>query len=43
MDKHVIFNPLVQRDVTGILRYYAEEAGDHLADRFYVSFINTVG
>jgi plasmid stabilization system protein ParE len=42
MKEYVIFHSLIQRDVTGILRYYSEEAGDHLADRFYDAFMNTV-
>ena len=42
MDEYVIFHRLVQPDVTGILGYYTEEAGEHLADRFYSAFMNTV-
>ncbi len=42
MKEYVIFHRLVQRDVTGILRYYTEEAGDHLANRFHAAFMKTV-
>ena len=42
MKKYVIFHHLVQRDVSDILRYYTEEAGEHLADRFYAAFMNAV-
>ena len=35
MAASVIFHKLVQRDVTGVLRYYADEADEALADRFY--------
>ncbi len=39
MAGEVIFHRLVQKDVTGIRRYYIEEAGDELADRFYDRFM----
>ena len=42
MAKEVIFHKFVQRDMNGIIRYYADEAGSELADRFYSSFIGTV-
>lgn len=31
----VIFNRLVQRDVSEILAYYTKESGPHLADEFF--------
>ena len=42
MGKEAIFHKFVQRDMNGIIRYYADEAGMALADRFYVAFIVTV-
>jgi len=42
MDSRVIFHRLVQRDMTGILRYYGEEASDSIADRFFTTFLETV-
>ena len=42
MAASVIFHKLVQRDVTGVLRYYADEADEALADRFYDAFLHTV-
>lgn len=42
MAASVIFHNLVQQDLTGILRYYADEADKALADRFYDTFLHTV-
>ena len=42
MAEEVIFHRLVQKDMTGIRRYYIEEAGDELADRSYDCFMETV-
>jgi len=42
MESEVIFHRLVQRDTNGILRYYTEEVGRQLADRFFRAFIVTV-
>jgi plasmid stabilization system protein ParE len=39
-DGSVIFHPLIQRDLNGILRYYNEEAGPMVADRFFETLIN---
>jgi len=41
MADYVIFHKLVQRDVTGVLRYYADEVDDALAQRFYDAFLRT--
>lgn len=35
----VIFHPLIRRDLSGILDYYAEEGGEALADRFFDAFL----
>lgn len=42
MAREVIFHRLVQKDMTGIRRYYIEEAGEDLADRFYDRFMATI-
>ena len=42
MTENVIFHKFVQRDMNEIIRYYTNEAGDALADRFYSAFISTV-
>ena len=42
MASSVIFHKLVQRDVSGVLRYYSDEADEALADRFYDAFLHTV-
>ena len=42
MADSVIFHKLVQRDADAVLRYYADEADDALADRFYGAFLRTV-
>lgn len=39
MSASVIFHKLVQRDISAVLRYYSDEAGDPLADRFYDAFL----
>ena len=38
----VIYHRFVQRDLTRILKYYRDEAGSSLADRFFDVFIATV-
>jgi len=38
----VIFHPSVRRDLTGILRYYEDEGGVGLADRFFETFMVSV-
>jgi plasmid stabilization system protein ParE len=35
----IIFHPSVRRDLNGILRYYADEGGENLADRFFDTFM----
>ena len=35
MENQAFFNRLVQKDMNGICRYYREEAGEKLADRFF--------
>lgn len=42
MASEVIFHSLVQRDVDGVIRFYTDQAGDHLADRFFELFLHTV-
>ena len=37
--KHIIFHRLIQKDLNSIVRYYTNESGVALADRFYDSFI----
>jgi len=39
MEPRVVFHRLVQRDMDGILRYYIEEAGESVADRFFGAFL----
>lgn len=41
-ERQVIFQRLVQRDVNDILRHYAEEAGEIVADRFFGTFLQIV-
>jgi len=36
----VIFHPLIQRDLNGILHYYLDEAGPKVADRFFETLID---
>lgn len=38
----VIYHPSVRRDLTGILRYYGDEGGEVLADRFFDTFMTAV-
>lgn len=38
----VIFHRLVQRDMSGILNYYTEEAPASVGDRFFQSFLEVV-
>ncbi len=38
----VIYHPSVRRDLTGILRYYGDEGGEVLADRFFDTFMVAV-
>ena len=42
MASEVVFHRLVQRDMTRIRRYYSDEAGPELADRFYLRFLELV-
>ena len=42
MEPEIIFHHLVQRDMNSARRYYAEEASEELADRFYYTFLNLV-
>ena len=39
MERRLIFQRLVQRDMNEILRYYLSEAGEIVADRFYHTFL----
>jgi len=39
MERALIFQRLVQRDMNEILRYYLNEAGEVVADRFYQTFL----
>ncbi len=36
------FHPLVQRDLRAVLRYYEEEGGVSLADRFYTELVGLI-
>jgi plasmid stabilization system protein ParE len=42
MEPQVIFQRLVQRDMDDVIRYYREEAGDVVADRFFETFLQCV-
>jgi plasmid stabilization system protein ParE len=42
MASSVIFHRLVQRDMSGILGYYTDEASDSVGDRFYQEFLSVV-
>ena len=42
MEHKLVFQRLVQRDMNEILRYYLDEAGEVVADRFYQSFLQVV-
>jgi toxin ParE1/3/4 len=37
--RHIIFHRLIQKDLNSIVRYYNDESGIALADRFYDTFI----
>ncbi len=37
--RHIIFHRLIQKDLNSIVRYYKDESGISLADRFYDTFI----
>ena len=39
MERSLIFQRLVQRDMNEILQYYLTEAGEAVADRFYQTFL----
>jgi len=39
MEPQIIFHRLVQRDMSGILRYYREKASASVADRFFETFL----
>jgi plasmid stabilization system protein ParE len=42
MEPSIVFHRLVQRDMDGIQRYYLEEAGESVADRFFQLFLSVV-
>jgi len=42
MERKLVFQRLVQRDMNEILRYYMDEAGEVVADRFYQTFLQVV-
>ena len=42
MERRLVFQRLVQRDMNEILRYYQNEAGEEVADRFYQTFLLVV-
>jgi plasmid stabilization system protein ParE len=42
MERTLVFQRLVQRDMSEILRYYHDEAGEVVADRFYQTFLQVV-
>jgi plasmid stabilization system protein ParE len=39
MERQLVFQRLVQRDMNEILRYYLDEAGEEVAGRFYHAFL----
>lgn len=39
MERKLVFQRLVQRDMNEILRYYLDEAGEEVASRFYQTFL----
>lgn len=39
MERKLVFQRLVQRDMNEILRYYQNEVGEVVADRFYHTFL----
>lgn len=41
-ERVVVFQRLVQRDMHDVLRYYTEEAGEIVADRFFQTFLRIV-
>lgn len=43
MEPSAVFHRLVQRDMDSVLRYYREEASDAVADRFFGTFLDTLG
>ena len=43
MERKLIFQSNVQRDMDDILRYYTAEAGEVVADRFFGMFLEVVG
>lgn len=43
MEPSAVFHRLVQRDMGGVLRYYREEASEAVADRFFGTFLDTLG
>ncbi len=42
MERRLVFQRLVQRDMNEILGYYLSEAGEIVADRFYQTFLQVV-
>ena len=42
MRHKVVFHRLVQRDMRGILKHYAEQAPASIADRFFETFLKIV-
>ncbi len=42
MQPELVFQKFVQRDMDDILRYYADEAGEIVADRFFQTFLMVV-
>jgi len=42
MQPELVFQKFVQRDMDEILRYYADEAGEIVADRFFQTFLMVV-
>ncbi|MFT3992196.1 MAG: type II toxin-antitoxin system RelE/ParE family toxin [Luteolibacter sp.] len=41
-EPRVIFHPLVQKDLERVLKYYSDEVGLNLADRFFTLFLQVV-
>lgn len=42
MEPSIVFHRLVHRDMDGIRRYYLEEAGESVADRFFQLFLSMI-
>ncbi len=42
MRSSLIFHPLIQRDLDGILKYYSDEVSDVVADQFFEAFLAIV-